>query len=393
MTRRVLIVGAGVAGVNTAEALRAEGFNGAIVILGGEAGDPYQRPEVSKRLLSGQAARSEVTLCTAARFAELGIDYRPSVHAVGLDPVAQRVQARHQDQAEPRWWDYDIVVVATGSRARNLSLSGATESTRVLRTIDDAEALKAAFQEEQRVVILGAGILGCEIASSARARGLEVVLIGRSPSVTFGSLGSRLSPLLVDLLAANGVELRLDRAVTGVWTEGDGTLVALDDRSRMSAGVVVAAMGAEPNVDWLSGSGLDTSDGVLCDAIGRAADTVYAVGDVARWRHPTTGLAVRTEHQMNAIEQGQAVARHIVHGTTCSPTLPFYWSEIFGTRIIVHGTFGKGAPLRVVAGAPGDGRFVSESRVKGVLEGVVGWNMPREFRQARQELVALAQQH
>lgn len=393
MTPRVLIVGAGVAGVSTAETLRAEGFDGAITILGGEAGDPYQRPEVSKRLLGGQVERGDVTLCTQARFDELGIDYYPNVRAVGVDLAAHRVRAQHQDQAEPRSWDYDAIVIATGGRARRLSSPRGAELIRTLRTIDDAEALKHAFQEEKRVVILGAGILGCEIASSARAEGLEAVLVGRAPEVAFGSLGGQLSPPLVDLLATSGVELRLGRTVTDVWAEGSETLVALDDGSRISAGAVVAAIGAEPNVDWLSGSGLDTSDGILCDAFGRAADAVYAVGDVARWRHPTTGLAVRTEHQMNAIEHGQAVARHITHGTPCPPTLPFYWSELFGTRIIVHGTFDNHAPLRVIAGSPSDARFVLESRVGGVLQGVVGWNMPREFRQARQELVALTQQH
>jgi NADPH-dependent 2,4-dienoyl-CoA reductase/sulfur reductase-like enzyme len=357
---RVVIVGASLAGVTTAEGLRNEGFDGEIVLLGDEPHPPYQRPPLSKQVLLGDWEPEQSILTTEQQLAGLGIEFRGSEAATGLDTGVRTVATASGTVP------YDDVVIATGTRARPVR---AASPVHTLRTIDDAFALRAALRGARRIAVLGAGILGSEIASAGRALGADVTLFGRSGVVTFGSVGGAMSARLEELHEQHGVRLRLDSEV---------------DVAALTADLVVAAIGGLPNTEWLETSGLTLGNGVVSDHRGRAAPGVYAVGDVAVWADPVTGSAVRAEHQNNAIEQGMAVAATIVHDRPSAAPVPFFWSEIHGAKIMAYGRFDADRPLMTSDDSPPDRPLLLSSADDGRIRGVVAWNaQPRAFRAAR----------
>jgi NADPH-dependent 2,4-dienoyl-CoA reductase/sulfur reductase-like enzyme len=366
------------AGLPTVEALRAEGFAGRVTLVGDERHPPYSRPALSKQVLSGAWEASRALLTNAERLAALGIRYLADVRAEALDVVGRRVRIGDE------WLAFSALVIATGLAARRVSgdidaLVGARErvaSPLVLRTLDDALALAERFRTVERVTVLGMGILGCEIASVAAALGRSTALVGRGPRVAFGPLGELLGSRIERVLRDGGVDVRLGRPVAPGAAPGAGP----------GAGLVVAAIGSHPVVGWLHGSGLDLTDGVLCDESGSAAPGIYAVGDVARWRDPSGGAATRVEHQSSALAQGHSVARTIVWGSAPPLDAPFFWSEVLGTRILAHGSFPSGAVMTAVHGDLASARFVARVEHDGAETGLIGWNMPREFRAARAEL-------
>jgi NADPH-dependent 2,4-dienoyl-CoA reductase/sulfur reductase-like enzyme len=196
--------------------------------------------------------------------------------------------------------------------------------------------------------------------------------------------------MITELFQDNGIRMRMGVEVVGISGHESVSALRLSDGSVVPADLVVAAIGCDPSVGWLGNTGIDLADGVLCDAHGRAADGVYSVGDVARWYDPVTGSARRVEHQATAIEQAHSVARLIATGAETAPIVPFFWSELFGQRILVHGHLEPGVPLTVLAGDPAERRFVAATIRHGRTTGLAGWNMPREFRQER---VRLLQEH
>jgi NADPH-dependent 2,4-dienoyl-CoA reductase/sulfur reductase-like enzyme len=342
LPRRVVIVGASVAGLTTAEALRAAGFAGEIVLIGAEDRLPYSRPPLSKQVLLGEWMPERSQLRTSAELAGLGIQLRLGTPATALDLAAREVVMGADRMG------FDVIVIATGVAPRSLEVaeSGAVRS---LRTVDDARALRHDLQRAHRVVVVGGGVLGSEVASAARRMGRHATLVGRSRSLTLGATGALLSPRLIALHSEHGVEMRLGQQVAAVDRSGREHRVVLDDGSDVRGDLVVAAVGGAPNTDWLRGSGLTLADGVVCDGTGLAAPEVYAVGDVARWMHPA---------------------------------LPFFWAEIHGVRIQAHGSFDVSAPL-VPIDEDGAQRVILGSFSGRMLTGVVGWNAPSMFRSAR----------
>lgn len=371
---RIVVVGASLAGLTVAESLRTEGFEGEILLLGDEPHLPYSRPPLSKQVLLDDWEASHSIIKSERELEELGIEFRGSAAATGLD-IHRRVVATVSGD-EP----YDDVVIATGTRARRV---WSDAGVRTLRTLDEAASLRTDLRRSRRVAVLGAGVLGSEIASAALRLGNEVALIGRSDRMSFGAVGTALSARLEELHRSSGVDLRLATEVVDVVPTGNGALVTLDDGSDLSADVVVAAIGGTPATEWLIGSGLNLADGVVCDQRGSAAPGVHAVGDVAAWADPVTGVAQRVEHQSNAIEHAMAVASAIVHDRDPATPVPFFWSEIHGARIKVYGWFAPesalielatGAETGSLLGSPDDGR----------TRGIVAWNLPpRAFREAR----------
>ncbi|HMS37622.1 MAG TPA: NAD(P)/FAD-dependent oxidoreductase, partial [Arachnia sp.] len=294
----VVVVGGGIAGLTVVETLRARGYTGGISWVGDEPHPPYNRPALSKQVLLGEWGPDDVFLLDRSRLEGLDTARITGVRATGLDLASRRVGVGTD------WLDFGSLVIATGLSARSpIGIDGA-ERARVLRTLEDAAALAAALRGGGRAAILGTGILGCEIASAARKLGLEATLVGRRPEIGVRVFGDRVAARIEALLRENGVDLLLGAGIARI---GPGS-VTLTGGDEVEADVVVAAIGSDPQTDWLAQSGLDVSDGVLCDHLGRAAPGVYAVGDVARWRHAQTGIAARTEHQMAAIEQAQIVA-------------------------------------------------------------------------------------
>lgn len=366
----VLIVGASLAGLTTAESLRAEGFDGRITLLGGERHAPYSRPALSKQVLSGEWDAAPIR--GRAELAGLGATFRLGRPATGLDPRRRQVAVGRERIA------YDELVIATGAVARHPFPAAQT-----LRTIEDAHRLRGRLAHGDSVAIIGAGVLGCEVASAARAAGCAVTLIARGEGVSLGTLGPRLSERIAGLLRENGVELRTRAHVVAVDAAG----AQLADGTTVGASTVVSALGCTPAVDWLRGSGVEIADGVVCDADGRVADGIHAVGDVAAWTDPADGRPRRTAHQQTAILQAQTVARAIATGAASLPIEPFFWTTLFGTRILVHGRVRPDAELDAVAGDADGDRFVVATRREGRVEALIGWNMAREFRMARAELL------
>lgn len=373
---RVVTVGASVGGITVAETLRQEGFGGELVVIGDERHRPYLRPPLSKQILLGEWEPEQAAIHTLDRTEELDIDLRTGCVATQLDVAGRIVRTTQGDVS------YDELVIATGSEPRPHPL---LPTALTLRTMDDALALRDGLRSAKRVGVIGAGVLGSEIASAARKYGAETLLIGRSATLSFGGVGALLSSRLIRLHQEHGVELALSTAVAGATPSGGGTTIEFSDGRTEHVDLVVSMIGATPRTAWLTSSALTVADGVVCDTVGRAAPGVSAVGDVAAWEDPFTGRPARVEHQSNAIEQAIAVALRIVHGELATQPAPLFWSEIHGAKIHAYGWFDQTSPLVAVDGGSAEESTVLLSRDdRDHVRGAIGWNAPpREFRTAR----------
>jgi NADPH-dependent 2,4-dienoyl-CoA reductase/sulfur reductase-like enzyme len=378
----VVIVGASAAGLSTAEALRRKGYQGRLTLLGEERHSPYDRPPLSKRLLAGEWEPERIFLRAAAALDELNADLVLGDRAVALDSAQRAVTT-----SSGRVLRGDVVVVATGLRARELPGQVGTEGAHVLRTLDDALSLRADLSTARRLVVVGSGVLGAEVAATARGLGLPVTLVGRGAPMS-AQLGPLVAGVLADLHADRGVDLRLGHGVIAVDVRASRARgVRLDDGGLVPADVVVTTVGGTPATSWLEGSGLALDDGVVCDAHCRAADGVYAVGDVARWHHDSLGGLTRLENRTNAVEQGAAVAGDILGERRPYTPVPYFWTDQFDARIQVHGTPTADADVTVVEGDTARRRFVALYSRNGTVTGVLGWNMPKQARLYRGHLV------
>ena len=302
---RVVIVGAGIAGVRTAEALRDKGFDGDIVLIGDETEAPYDRPPLSKQVLRGE--REPFFLMPAS----LEVDLRLGVAALGLEGRTLRTSAGELG--------FDELVIATGAHPRRLP--GAPGM--VLRTLEDSRRLGALLSPGVRLGIVGAGLIGCEVAASARLLGAEVQVVDVLPLPLVRLLGPVVARRVLDLHMGRGVQFHLG---VGVAAASASSLL-LTDGTDLDVDVVLEAMGVTPTVTWLERSGLDVADGVQCDAVGRAADGVWALGDVARWGE------VRQEHWTSASEQGDLVAAGILGDPVPVISVPYWWSDQYDVKL------------------------------------------------------------
>ncbi|MCQ4084442.1 FAD-dependent oxidoreductase [Streptomyces sp. RB6PN25] len=337
---RIVIVGASLAGLRAAETLREEGFTGSLTVVGDEPYPPYDRPPLSKQVLLGQAA-ADATGLPMRR--DPDAQWRLGVRATGLDPPGKRVLL-----ADGESLPYDRVLIATGTRARPWpnEREAALDGVFTLRTRDDAAGLAERLAAgPRRVLVIGGGFTGSEIASACRERGIEVTVAERGPAPLVGALGGTLSKLAVGLHRAHGVDLRCGVTVTALRGNGQFTGADLSDGSRVDADVCVVAMGAVRNTEWLVDCGLAAGPrGVACDAGCRAfnmygivTDDVFVAGDVARFPHPLFGYQMLSlEHWGNAVAQAQVAAHNMVNpGPRRRPHLavPTFWSSQFGLNI------------------------------------------------------------
>ena len=381
----VLVVGAGAAGLATVEALRRGGYRDPITLLGAEPHLPYDRPPLSKQILTG-AWRAEQTMLRPPRMlAELDVRVVLGVTALSLDAATRTV---HTTSGA---WRADYIVIATGAAPRPLPGIPTPAGVHVLRTLDDALALRAAARRGATVAVVGEGVLGAEIAATTARLGRSVTMIGplRAPMIT--QLGDVVADRLAELHIRHGVRLRLGTGVRG-FTEHDGraTGVVLHTDAVIPADLIVLAIGAAPATGWLDGSGLTLDDGIVCDHACRAAANIYAVGDVARWRHPDTGHTVRLENRTNASEQASIVAAAVLGGDPAYRPISYFWTDQLGVKIQVFGAVTSGAEATVVEGDPAGDRFVVRYDSAGTPVAVVGWNMPKQVRAHRQRLVEAA---
>lgn len=383
MPAHVLVVGASASGLSTVEALRRRGYAGRITILGDELHPPYDRPPLSKQVLSGEWHADRSALRTEEVLASLDVELILGDSAISLDTATRTVRT-----TAGRTVQADAIVIATGVRARTLPGHERLAGVHVLRTLDDALALRTDLLSSSRLVVVGEGVLGSEIAATSRLIGIDVTMTGPQPAPMALQVGPLVSGLLAELHQDRGVRLRLGSGVTGLTgtpSRVDG--VQLSTGEVLPADTVVVAIGASPATEWLDGSGLLLDNGVVCDAQCRAADGIYAVGDVARWHHEDLDQLVRLENRTNATEQSMAIAGVLLGDDRPYVPVPYFWTDQFDVKIQVHGVIPPDAEVDIVEGDIAGGRFVARYRVDGAVTGVLGWNMPKQSRQRRQEVV------
>ena len=381
--RRLVIVGASLAGLRAAQAARKMGFDGDLVMVGDERHLPYTRPPLSKEVLAGEHSVDRVQLpCD-----ELDVEWRLGVSAASLDRQRRRVVLSDGDEVA-----YDRLLVATGSRARSWTGAGAElDGVHVLRNVDDALALRAAFDDQPRVAIVGAGFIGCEVAQTARNLGLDVTLIDIAATPML-PLGPTLGKWCAELHRDHGVDLRLGTGVAALLGDGRVEAVRLADGDRVAADVVVVGLGATPNTEWLAGCGLQLDPGLVCDATLTAAGDadILGAGDVVTWPHPMAdGQAIRIEHWTVAAEQGQLAGRNVLSSPGERKSYdapPYFWSDQYDVKIQSLGLPGRAERLELIESSPDGSRLVYAGERDGRLIGVIAINAARRLGFYRQAL-------
>ena len=390
---RIVVVGASLAGLRAAETLRGAGYAGTITMIGAEPHLPYDRPPLSKALLKGEWEPERIRLRKPDEFASLEFDLRLGVSAVALD-VARRAVTLSTGEVVAG----DGVIIATGSQPRPLPGQPDLDGVTMLRTLDDSLALRHRLVDRPRVVVIGAGFIGLEVAATAAQHGCAVTVLEGAPAPLIRGLGAEMGEIVARVHARNGVEVRCAVSVSAI--EGDAGRVAgvrLGDGEIVAADVVVVGIGVSPTTGWLEGSGLELRDGVVCDEGLRAAPGIYAAGDCARWVNGLfgdSGEEMRVEHWTNAAEQGAAAAVNLLAELGDEPStpyapVPFFWSDQFDSRIQYVGRAHGDDEVRVIAGDL-DAAFAAIYGHGGRLRGVLGVNLPKVVMPFRKLLLQRA---
>ncbi len=384
----IAVVGASLAGLRAVETLRREGFDGRLTLIGAEPHLPYDRPPLSKVMLSGEWDESRISL-RANPYDDLELDLRLSTRASGLvlDPARRAVLLEGGGRVPA-----DGILLATGSQARTMDgLPGhELDGVCTLRTVDDARDIATRLDASPRVVVVGAGFIGSEVAATCRGRGLDVTVLEALPQPMVRGLGPMLGAVCAQLHRDHGVDLHLGAGVEGF--EGDGRVerVRLVDGRTIEADLVVVGIGVVPATGWLEGSGLTLDNGVVCDATLRAAPGVVAAGDVCRWPNPRfDGELMRLEHWTNAAEQGVAAGLRLVRagageaGAEPFAPVPFVWSDQYDVKIQSAGRFSGEDEVAIVHGTTEEYRFVALFGRAGRLIGALAFSRPRNLMQYR----------
>jgi NADPH-dependent 2,4-dienoyl-CoA reductase/sulfur reductase-like enzyme len=343
--KRVLVVGGSVAAVTAAETLRNEGFGGSITILSDEKRPPYARPPLSKAVLAGRQPPGTAMIAPLGD----GIALRLDCRAVALDVRAACVVLDGGERVP-----YDGLAIACGARAR--AVSGAPPELQArLRSYDDCLRICAALEQRPDVLIIGAGLLGLEVASTCRALGLHVTVITNEPPLR-RVLGEPLARLLCDAALDAGVKLRLSPGGVSLTGRDRVRGARLADGTEIEADLVLVAVGDEPNIEWLRSSGLTLQNGVIVDERCQAAPGIVAAGDVVAMRRPDGGPPIRTPHWDSAINQARTAANTLLHGDAARPVTrtPYFWTEQFGVDLKVCGDMPPRGTLQVVEGSIAD---------------------------------------
>lgn len=380
-----VIVGASVAGVHTALALRSEGHRGDIVLVGDEEELPYDKPPLSKALLAGIVSPESIRLLTKEAADASGIRLMLGHRAVRVDTGARVVEFLEKPPLR-----YDHLVVATGARARP-SPWGDGPGIHVLRTLRDALALRRDLLQGGHVVVIGGGFIGAEVASTARALGMEVTIVDPLSAPMARVLGAEVGGWFTDLHHRHGVGTRFGTGVEAIRGERGQFTVELTDGSRLTADSVVVGIGAQPNDEWLRSSGFTVNDGLVCDQYlgARGAEGVFGVGDVARWSDAGTGEERRFEHWTNAVEQAACVAHNIAHPQDMRGFAPteYVWSDEHDWKIQLLGDTRGLSPHAVVGDPQRDTRFATlYSHDARTVSGAMVVNWPRAFTTCRKAI-------
>jgi len=386
MLRRIAIVGASLAGLRAAEALRARGFDGELTLIGDEPHRPYDRPPLSKQVLQGVWEPEQTLFRRKDGYDALALDMRLGVRALSLDLRARRVAL-----ADGTFADYDRLIIATGARVRTLPSIAPRTGLLALRGLDDAIVLRRALMDAPRVAVVGAGFIGLEVAASCRARGLSVTVIEPLPVPFSPIFGRTFGEMVAAMHRDHGVDLRTGVAVTDVVGDSRVAGVALSDGSRIDADVVVVGIGVTPNTEWLEGSGLTLDNGIVCNGSGEAAPDVYAAGDVARIANQWHGDSPRIEHWTNAVEQAVCVAENALAGAeacTSFSSVPYFWSDQYDRRIQFIGRARPHDEMVIVDGSLEERRLTALYRRGDRVVACLAVNQPRALIKYRKLLAA-----
>jgi NADPH-dependent 2,4-dienoyl-CoA reductase/sulfur reductase-like enzyme len=380
-----VVVGASLAGLSAVRALRDQGYDGRLVLIGDETHLPYDRPPLSKGFLLGTVSREKLELADDAELHQLDVERRFGTPANRLRAADRTVVVGDEEIAA------DLVVLATGSRPRSLRGTAPLPGVHLLRTLDDAVALREVLVPGVRLVVVGAGFIGSEVAAAARSLGAEVTVVELLDVPLSLALGEQMGTVCAALHAANGVDLRTGVGVTGLRGHDRVTGVELSDGSVVDADLVLVGVGAAPVTDWLDGSGLAIDNGVLTDAHGLTSlPGVAAVGDVARPAGPWTAGPTRVEHWTNALENPARTITALLGGDVeglAGPRAPYFWSDQYGVMIQYAGHREPGDPVRVVEGDPESGSFVAVYDHGETMSAVIAMNAGRSFNRIRRQLV------
>jgi 3-phenylpropionate/trans-cinnamate dioxygenase ferredoxin reductase component len=381
MTKRIVIVGGGLAAARTAEQLRRSEFDGSITIVSDEVHLPYDRPPLSKQVLQGEL--DDTVLKPREFYDENDITLLLGSAVVTLDTVARTVAVENGATLE-----YDELVIATGLVPRRIPSFPDLPGIHVLRSFDESMALREEAGSARRAVVVGAGFIGCEVAASLRGLGVDVVMVEPQPEPLASVLGEQIGALISRLHRAQGVDLRTAVGVDAVVGEGRVEKVVLTDGSEVETDLVVVGIGSRPATDWLEGSGVEVDNGVVCDRVGKTSvQHVWALGDVASWQD-ATGHQARVEHWSNVAEQarvmvpamlGQEVPTNLV-------VVPYFWSDQYDVKIQCLGEPEADDVVHLVSD---DGRrFLAYYERDGVVAGVVGGGMAGAVMKTRGKIAA-----
>ena len=369
-----MVVGASLAGVRCVEALRRNGASGPITLIGNESERPYDRPPLSKQYLLGSVGTDRLWLQRSdAAMDELGVEFRAGVEALSVDVAAKSLLTTHGEVS------FDGLVVATGTSVRRLPHPD-DAAVFFLRTKSDADTLAPRLVRGARVVVVGAGFIGSEVASSASTNGCDVTVVEAAPIPLERQLGAKMGSACSSLHERHGVRLL---AGVGVASIGSSSITLTDGRE-LVADVIVVGIGVAPNTGWLAGSGIGIDDGVVCDATcrvqtadGTALDHVVSCGDVARWPNELFDETMRIEHWTNAVEMSAHAAETLLGARQPFSPVPYFWSDQYGVKIQFFGRSTKFDEVRVVDGDPANGAGVALYRRGDRLIGVLGLNRMR----------------
>jgi NADPH-dependent 2,4-dienoyl-CoA reductase/sulfur reductase-like enzyme len=379
--KRIAVVGASLAGLRAVEFIRRAKFDGELVLIGAEKHHPYDRPPLSKEVLRGEADRERLALRRKS-YDELNVELKLGQRAQSLDAGAREVLLQSGEVVP-----YDGLVIATGGEVRTLPNQPSLQGIHVLRTLDDALAIRAALEARPRVAVVGAGFIGAEVAASARQLGLEVTMIEALETPLAQSLGPRLGRILQGAHERRGVRVLCGRRVERFGGSTRVENVWLDDGSRVDCDLVVVGIGVRPSVSWLDGSEVHVEDGVRCDeTLASNVTGVVAAGDVASWYNPLFEERMRVEHWTNAVEQ----ARHAVSTLLARPgeakpfeSVPMFWSDQFDIKIQAAGKLKPADELTIVRRGPDDEKLIALYSRADRLVGAVAFNQPPKLVQLR----------
>ncbi|BAU94438.1 FAD-dependent pyridine nucleotide-disulfide oxidoreductase [Corynebacterium suranareeae] len=382
-----LIIGAGAAGLAVAEALAERDWEGEITLVGQENYVPYDRPPLSKALLSGEQEFDFVSLCSEENLQDNNITLVKGKSATSLDSTHKFVNFDDGSRMS-----FDKLIIATGVDARELPATQHIDAALTLRTFEDSMKFRGLMTEGSNILIVGAGFIGLEVAATAILKGCTVHVVEPSPGVLYGKFPDVLSERIRQSHEEKGVNFHFGQVVEH-WNAPGGVLesVTLSDGTTITADAALVGIGTIPATGWLADSGLPIANGIMCDAQGLAAEDIYAVGDVSNWFHPLIGENRRIEHRLSAGEQAQIVAAQLTGTNAPALDLPFFWTDQYKEKWQAYGYVDWKADIEIVHDDKEANKLVAVLRKDGVLEAVIGKNAVKQLMPYRRELKLAAQ--